>query len=35
MLVRQGTLAFSLFTEEEAPFKLMKEAALSALKTYK
>jgi len=32
MLIRQGALAFSLFTEEEAPVKVMKEAALKALK---
>ncbi len=35
MLIRQGALAFSLFTEEEAPIKIMKEAALAALKSYK
>jgi shikimate dehydrogenase len=35
MLVRQGALAFSLFTEEEASEKVMKEAALSALKSFK
>jgi shikimate dehydrogenase len=35
MLIRQGALAFSLFTEEEAPEKVMKEAALKALKTFK
>ncbi|MFH1710388.1 MAG: shikimate dehydrogenase [bacterium] len=34
MLIRQGTLAFSLFTEEEAPKELMKEAALKALKSF-
>jgi len=32
MLVRQGAVAFSLFTEEEAPVDIMKEAALKALK---
>lgn len=31
MLVRQGALAFSLFTENEPPVKVMKEAALKAL----
>ncbi len=35
MLVRQGALAFSLFTEEEASEKVMKEAALKALKEFK
>jgi shikimate dehydrogenase len=35
MLVRQGALAFSLFTEEEAPAKVMREAALKALKEFK
>jgi len=34
MLIRQGTLAFSLFTEEEAPVIVMKEAALKALKSF-
>lgn len=34
MLVRQGALAFSLFTEEEAPIQIMKEAALKALKSF-
>lgn len=34
MLVRQGSLAFSLFTEEEAPIQLMREAALKALKSF-
>jgi len=31
MLLRQGALAFSLFTENEPPIKVMKEAALKAL----
>lgn len=35
MLIRQGALAFSLFTEEEAPESIMKEAALKALKSFK
>ena len=34
MLVRQGALAFSLFTEEEAPVQILKEAALNALKSF-
>ena len=34
MLIRQGALAFSLFTEQEAPLSLMKEAALIALKSF-
>jgi len=34
MLIRQGALAFSLFTEQEAPISLMKEAALKALKSF-
>jgi shikimate dehydrogenase len=34
MLIRQGALAFSLFTEQEAPVSLMKEAALKALKSF-
>jgi shikimate dehydrogenase len=34
MLIRQGALAFSLFTEQEAPVILMKEAALKALKSF-
>jgi len=34
MLVRQGALAFSLFTEEEPPIEIMKEAALKALKSF-
>jgi shikimate dehydrogenase len=34
MLIRQGVLAFSLFTEEEAPVKIMQEAALKALKSF-
>jgi len=35
MLIRQGALAFSLFTEQEAPVSAMKEAALKALKSFK
>jgi shikimate dehydrogenase len=35
MLIRQGALTFSLFTEQEAPVSLMKEAALKALKSFK
>jgi len=35
MLIRQGVLAFSLFTEEEAPMQVMKDAALKALKSFK
>lgn len=35
MLIRQGALAFSLFTEEEPPVKVMNEAALAALKSFK
>jgi shikimate dehydrogenase len=35
MLLRQGALAFSLFTEQEPPMEIMKEAALKALKTFK
>jgi shikimate dehydrogenase len=35
MLIRQGALAFSLFTEEEPPVKVMKEAALAALRSFK
>ena len=34
MLIRQGALAFSLFTEQEAPVNLMKEAALKALTSF-
>jgi shikimate dehydrogenase len=34
MLIRQGALAFSLFTEQEAPISLMKEASLKALKSF-
>ena len=34
MLIRQGALAFSLFTEQEAPVSIMKEAALKALKSF-
>ncbi len=34
MLIRQGALAFSLFTEQEAPVQIMKEAALEALKFF-
>jgi shikimate dehydrogenase len=34
MLIRQGALAFSLFTEQEAPVSVMKEAALKALKSF-
>ena len=34
MLIRQGALAFSLFTEQEAPVSLMKEAALKALTSF-
>jgi len=34
MLIRQGALAFSLFTEQEAPISVMKEAALKALKSF-
>lgn len=33
MLIRQGALAFSLFTEQEPPVKVMQDAALSALKS--
>lgn len=35
MLLRQGALAFSLFTEQEPPMQVMKDAALKALKTFK
>jgi len=35
MLIRQGALAFSLFTEQEPPLDVMKEAALAALKPMK
>jgi shikimate dehydrogenase len=35
MLLRQGSIAFSLFTEEEPPVNIMKEAALKALKSFK
>ena len=35
MLIRQGALAFSLFTEEDASINIMKEAALKALKSFK
>lgn len=31
MLIRQGALAFSLFTEQEPPIEVMKKAALKAL----
>jgi shikimate dehydrogenase len=34
MLIRQGALAFSLFTEVEPPIQIMKEAALKALKSF-
>jgi shikimate dehydrogenase len=34
MLIRQGALAFSLFTEEEAPVQIMRDAALEALKFF-
>jgi len=34
MLIRQGALAFSLFTEKEAPIQIMKETALKALKSF-
>lgn len=32
MLIRQGVLAFSLFTEKEPPIEVMKKAVLNALK---
>jgi shikimate dehydrogenase len=34
MLLKQGALAFSLFTEQEPPVQVMKEAALKALKSF-
>jgi len=35
MLVMQGALAYSIFTETEAPIEIMKEAAASAVKAFK
>lgn len=35
MLIRQGALAFSLFTEVDPPVGVMREAALKALKSFK
>ena len=35
MLVRQGILAFSIFTEHEAPMETMKTAVKEALKSFK
>ncbi|MFC1767709.1 shikimate dehydrogenase [Candidatus Margulisiibacteriota bacterium] len=35
MLVRQGALAFSIFTEQDPPISVMREAAVSALKAFK
>ena len=35
MLVRQGVLAFTIFTEHEAPVETMKIAAKEAIKSFK